>query len=152
MGSAEHATTTSPTDSVISALTAISETSMTRRSFVTSPVSASVSASAAAMALSTPYPDAELVRLGRDLNEAWQAERLAGDEAVEEAVLRCCDIVMRIEGQPATTFAGLGIKVLALSWCHDGDPLAWASLCASTTDRRLVASILNDIMTAGGMA
>ncbi|MET7242480.1 hypothetical protein ABZT49_03870 [Methylobacterium sp. EM32] len=126
---------------------------MTRRFFVArAAASASIAAPADVMAPTDAIPDAELISLGHDLNEAWKAERVAVDEAVEGAVLRCCDIVKRIERQPATTLAGLTIKVLALSWCHDGDPLAWASLCASTTDRRLVASILTDIMAAGGTA
>ncbi len=99
--------------------------------------------------LITLHPDTELVHLGRELDEAWQAERLAVEEAVEGAILRCRDIVEQIEGRTATTLDGLKVKALAVSWCHDGEPSAWAGHRAQATDRRLVGGILNDILAAG---
>lgn len=152
MGSAEHAPNTPFTDPVSPTLATTRRPLMTRRSFVTNAATtASVAAPAAVMAPIDLSPDAELVRLGRDLNEAWQTELLADEEAVGEAVLRCCDIVKRIEGRTATTLTGLKVKALAVSWCHDGDPSNWTRCHDATPDRRLVSSILDDILAMGGV-
>ena len=111
-----------------------------------------------------PQGDAELLRLGREFEAAWSHEiavlaRLkgvdtpAGDEEFDAAIDAVSAIVDRIEVIPATSLAGLQVKARAISWCHSGEPLeAEAFSDQQTTNVRIAASLVNDLLAMGGAA
>lgn len=98
--------------------------------------------------------DAELTRLGAELEAAWSveaadAERCETDEELEAVMARAGDIVDRIEHLPASTLAGLKVKARAVSWCNQGeeiDPNRFNPYNGATTDGRLAASIVRDLL------
>ncbi|WEX10330.1 hypothetical protein [Chelativorans sp. AA-79] len=62
--------------------------------------------------------DAELIRLGQELRQAWNDEQAlsdADDAVLEKAVARTVDIADRIKFLPATTMEGLAVKAFAVS-------------------------------------
>ena len=76
-------------------------------------------------------PDAELLRLGRELDAAWAHERATyarmkgsysqeGDRITQAAFDATGEIVGRIEELLATTLDGFKVKARAVSWCYDG--------------------------------
>jgi len=96
-------------------------------------------------------PDAELIALGERLRVAYAAERAASargasDEEVDAAMDACSEIVEAIVARPATTFAGLQVKGLAIAWCCNDEPFGEFG---DTTDRRVVASLLADLQAMG---
>ena len=99
--------------------------------------------------------DAELVRLGAQLDAAW-SEQVASDKAdndIDEPHERACEIAHRIEQMQATTIAGLIVKARACSWCHGGEPFEpdFFSLDGHpTTDLRLAASVFRDLLALSG--
>src|SRR3712207_4080015 len=106
----------------------------TRRSFMqTAAATLTVSATLAAptLAHADAHPDAELLRLGEELDRSWRAQRAteaawnregyhASDEEVDALVDETGRIVEQIMKQPATTLEGLKVKARAVSWCADG--------------------------------
>lgn len=114
------------------------------------------------------HPDAELLRLGKRLDELWAVERLAGeahrvakdwatDDAFMEAVRLSGEVVDEIEDLTATTLEGLQVKVRACSWClagasFDDHTFGDKSILnpGPTTDVRLASSILRDLAAMGG--
>ncbi len=87
----------------------------------------------AAVPEARPQADANLIRLLRQMLEAFEAERIAeklldatGSEddgcLVDAAYEATSRIVDEIERQRATTIAGLAVKALAVNWCS-GDPV-----------------------------
>jgi hypothetical protein len=111
-----------------------------------------------------PHPDAELIRLGRELDEISirQAEAIANAkrEQTEEAedfadavMTSAFAIVAGIEALSASTVAGLQVKYRALVWCYDGAPVTEEVLEAHPhpwIDRRLVVGILQDLSAMRG--
>ena len=119
----------------------------------------------AAIPEARPAPDAELMRLLRQMREAFEAEQVAYrasdanpcDEThgrVDDAWAATGRIVDAIEHQRATTVAGLAVKALACSWCggepgRHYDPEHLAEYCQ---DVRLALGIVDDllVMRKGG--
>jgi hypothetical protein len=103
------------------------------------------------------HPDAELIRLGHELEAFWKAEnavyeRLKGDTSDEATAQTTAanrltfDVVDQIEALSASTLEGVLVKVLAVSWCHCGDALEDDMFSdQNTTDVRLVSAILRDL-------
>jgi hypothetical protein len=109
-------------------------------------------------------PDAELIALGAELRTAWAIERDAysrheGNDTpeVEEMlgafVTATKAVVDKIEALRATTLEGLKVKALAISWAHCGEPIEDRDFAFNhqyvTTDVRLVASIIRDLLATG---
>ncbi len=100
--------------------------------------------------------DRTLVTLGEKLlsamrieHEADAADRLdnnpISDLAVERAYQACSAIVDEIEGLHASTLEGLGVKALAISWCHNSEtPIEFTD--SQMTDVRLAQSIVMDLL------
>lgn len=123
-----------------------------------------MTAPAAALAIHTGAPigepDADLLDLGRQLRAAWAAEnetaaKWAGTYTAEaaRATTAAADttraIAERIEKLPATTLAGVRVKVDAVSWCCSGEPFEDDTFChyaKPTTEVRIVSSILRDLL------
>lgn len=134
----------------------------TRRRLAGMLAASAAMAAPTSQALATPAHDAELIGLGRELAVAWQAENAtvasidgdfsqAAQDTLDTACERTSDIVSRIEDLHATTLAGLKVKLLALAWTRNSEPLDAASLFEkgqATTDQRLIAGILQDIQAA----
>jgi hypothetical protein len=104
----------------------------------------------AALAGARPHPDAELLRLGRELEEAWARERAtvrpaASDDEVNAVFNVASEIVGEIEALPATTLEGLRVKTRALSWCHDGEGIDFRDE-QDTTDLKLANGIVRDLL------
>ena len=112
-------------------------------------------------------PDAELLRLGEMLEEAWQQEveayALATDkddetpEAIRADALNdvTAMIVYQIEGMRALTLEGLQVKLRAVIWCHSGDPITAATFGDGhnpATATRLLVELLDDLSTMGARA
>jgi hypothetical protein len=97
--------------------------------------------------------DAELIRLGDELQKAWaHAKALEDDEtgAFEQAFQACGAIVDQIERCRASTFAGLRAKALAVHWCHDGaEIIELSEPDHQTTNIRLAQTIIRDLLAAG---
>jgi hypothetical protein len=96
-------------------------------------------------------PDAELIALEKELDEAWANERAVYAETKndnsEEADARCADafegtsdIVEKIDALPATTMDGLRVKAKCVEWCCAGDPKGITF--GDTTDVRIAAQIV----------
>lgn len=112
----------------------------------------------------TDHPDAALLALGARLDAAWVVERNLGadcraddtpekDAAFEKTFDACSSVVEQIEDLTATTLAGVIVKARACWWCHDGEPFEDNSLNRqATTDVRLAAGILRDLLAMGGKA
>ena len=109
-------------------------------------------------------PDAMLVRLGRELEEAWTHERevfstafaagrgLSADEQdalIDAACDKTSAIVGQIERTPARALKGLQVKARAIQWAYSGqsgrDTKIEPEEFGETTDMRLAASIVNDL-------
>ncbi len=108
-------------------------------------------------------PDARLLELGRQFEAAWVQQNRADDlceetlseEAyalIEAAVDATSAIVHKIDEFQAHTLAGLYVKARAVSWCHSGEEMHADSLAfdRATTDLRLAAMIVRDILAIGG--
>jgi len=103
------------------------------------------------------HPDAELLRLGRQLNDAWETEKQAfafwkgvfskeADAAKNAAAEPTGNIVDVIEKARACTPAGIAVKLRALSWCHGGAPFEdCVEREGLTTDVLLALSIVRDL-------
>jgi hypothetical protein len=112
-------------------------------------------------AAAAPHPDAELMRLGVDLDAARAVEdaffavyRHNTDEENEAATEPCSILVDQIEDIAATTLDGLMVKVRALMWCRVGEPMDLDDFCdgyplGPSTDVRLVVSIIADLTRMG---
>lgn len=130
-----------------------------------------IAAVAATPAVALPPPlhaDAELLRLGEQLTLAWAQEKAAWAAAEGEnnddgpltgnafdMVDETGAIVNQIEGTPATTLAGVLVKMQAIAWCCDGEFMTIEDLVDSTqptTNLLLVASLLRDLTAMGGSA
>lgn len=110
------------------------------------------------------HTDAELLRLGAELDEALARQNAAwaasAGELNDEGPLtlkshaafdECGGIVDRIELVTATTLAGLLVKAKALAWCRSDDPMTAETFGDHpTTDVRITASILADLRRLGG--
>lgn len=99
-------------------------------------------------------PDAELLRLGDELLEAWGRE---GDDGLDEAAFsaafaRTGAIVDRICALSPVTLDGLIVKAIAVSWCHSGDTVTGDTVTGESfdehpsTDMHLCASIVRDLL------
>jgi hypothetical protein len=105
------------------------------------------------------HPDAELLRLGQQLDDAWEAEKKAfavwegvfskeADAAKDAAAEPAGAIVDAIEELPARTPAGIAVKLRAVSWCHGGAPFEdCIEREGLTTDVLLALSIVRDLTT-----
>jgi hypothetical protein len=106
--------------------------------------------------------DAELVGLGEQLKAAAAAEASAWARCMEtqadedtrifESVAeKSSAIVHRIEQLPADTLKGVLVKVRALKWCMDDDPVTAGDLgnaaptYALATNVRVAVSLLGDL-------
>ncbi len=99
--------------------------------------------------------DAELLRLGAELDRAWARERtLTYDDGAchdgYEAANDASSVVGRhIEQQQAHTLEGLRVKARSVMWCHQWgkfEPFNRAE--QRTTDVRLVEAIVLDLVGA----
>ncbi len=101
-----------------------------------------------------PHPDAELIRLGRELEAAWAAERAAwialheddspeADAQSGAAYNRCDGIVDAIEAEQAATLDGVLVQARAVAWIYDGDDF---ELPGGTTDQRIACQIVRDLI------
>lgn len=90
--------------------------------------------------------DAELRRLGRELDEISSLQSRASDDT--DAIARLCDlggkVVRRIANTPALTLEGLKVKARAAMWCHEGDMTDLVR--AESTDLRLIAGVVTGIL------
>ncbi len=129
-----------------------------RRTFLRQLGAASMMALAATPAMATPA-DADLIALGERLRTAWQEENatferykgiLGSDDITDAAAAVSGAIVGEIEAAPATTLEGLKVKALALSWTHCGEVWLIDPPGESTTDTRLAASIVTDLLKMMG--
>jgi len=110
--------------------------------------------SLATRAAAAAHPDAELVRLGAELEAAWArqdaaAELAKTDDELEELMRPAEEAVERIEHLPAYTLAGLLVKARAISWCNCGeeiDPDRFCPFQGAATDGRIAASIVRDLL------
>jgi hypothetical protein len=101
------------------------------------------------------HPDAALLRLGAELDDAWARENAyfatrveqSGDDA-ETAMATCYDLVARIQPIPATTLDGLLVKARAFAWCRgDGGEVDLSDyLEDQATDTLIAGGILTDLM------
>lgn len=111
--------------------------------------------------------DAELLRIGREFEDAWNVSEEAWQDyeafdmeaedtgacirartACTAAHERVAALVAQIEQLPAFTLPGLLVKRRALAWCVCDDSFSLADLdCAepATTDMRLIVSMLRDM-------
>jgi len=135
----------------------------TRRAMLTGAVALPLALPVAALAATVaPSPDAELIRLGAELDAAWAAEApfaermealdtVEADEAWEAALGRTSDIAGKIAEATATTLAGLMVKARACSWCRDGEPFTDTTFDEQgTTDVSLAAGVMRDLLAMGG--
>ena len=108
-----------------------------------------------------PSPvDTELIGLGRQLAVEWQRlDRMyavavdRSDEALDALTAPLVAIVQRIEHVQAHTLEGVRAKALAISWCNDGDEISpdqFSPYVGATTDARIAASIVRDLLRIGG--
>jgi hypothetical protein len=129
-------------------------------------VGAVLSAATAEMVV-TINPDAELIELGRQLQVAWAREKELfalcrdsisdGAEGEADAVWKeaeaaheaCSKIVARMEELQAHTLAGVRVKVLALSWTHNGEEFSPDFFGGDATDFCLAAQIMRDLSAMG---
>lgn len=110
------------------------------------------------------HPDAELIALGRELEEAWENEKAVyaawegicthdSDAICEEANKASSAIVDRIEACRARTLEGVRVKALAVSWCVCGEPFEDDTFSdQKTTDVRLASAVLRDLLAMKGGA
>ncbi len=116
-------------------------------------------AGSAGAALSASHPNSEMLVLGRqfeiawaDEQRAWNAGTAAADKQTRRALTaqaeelseRTSAIISQIEARQATTLEELRVKARAVSWCCCGD---LTDFDQKTTDMRLVASILRDLLS-----
>ena len=101
--------------------------------------------------------DAELLRLGEDLEASWRGMQALekapppfaaaeGNDLFEIAAEKNTKLLEAVCDAPATTLAGLRVKARAVLICHAGD---WRSVVADftkTSDFRLAGSILGDLL------
>jgi hypothetical protein len=108
-------------------------------------------------------PDADLLRLGRELDKAVATEAAAfadterngggWSEAGDVALHDKFRIVDEIELLNATTLAGIHVKLRAVRACLGGDPITAEELAGHegpATDMRLIADLLNDLSAIEG--
>ena len=128
---------------------------MDRRAFLAASAALPVTgAVAAGLPAETTTADAELLRLGTELESAWTRERALIDsktwgDTYEAAFNASSAIVDQIEQQRAHTLEGVRVKVRAVMWCHQGEeddaePFR-LSHYQRTTDVRLAESIVLDL-------
>jgi hypothetical protein len=115
----------------------------------------------------TAKPDAELIELGHQLQVAWAQEKelfaLCRDsisdctEGEADAVWKeagaaheaCSKIVASMEELQAHTLAGIRVKVMALSWTHNGEEFSPDFFGGDATDFCLAAQIMRDLSAMG---
>jgi len=142
-----------------------------RRGLLTALGAASVAAPIPTLAATSA--DADLIRLGRDLDAAWAvsvaaykaAEIEAPDydgplsEAAEATMEAGAEIVDQIKGCTATTLSGIIVKTRAIHWCQGltepgaGDPILEMDefrFPVPTTDRRILLGLLDDLTRLAG--
>ena len=110
-------------------------------------------AAASAAPGAPPHPDAALLRLGAELDAAWLHQEAAAKSMSDDEFEAMMDaggvLVDRIEHLPARTLEGLLVKARAISWCNSGeeiDPDRFSPYPSATTDARLAASIVRDLL------
>ena len=130
-----------------------------------------LAAAPAALAAASPHPDAGLLRLGDLLEAAWAVEKAAyaaaegidPDDAPEnlhatEMMERCGAIVDQITPIPATTYAGVQVKVRAASWCRNSEPfeveefdpyIPGQAPSPPSPSARVLASLMTDLVAIG---
>ena len=106
-------------------------------------------------------PDAELLRLGALLTDAWllESQAYAAEEATSdangiaaEAMERTSRVACRILDLPAKTLSGLLVKLRVFLWTHDGEPFKLADIYDDpdpSMDIRILGSIITDLSAMG---
>lgn len=105
------------------------------------------------------HPDAELLRLGAELDAVWKKERAAWDSIdqsnqddidakrglAEQHYKEASSVVSQIWQLPATTLEGLRTKAMAVAWCHGSDEV---KLCSgdSHSDLGFADAIVKDLL------
>jgi hypothetical protein len=99
--------------------------------------------------------DAELLRLGAELDRAWAQEKAliyddgACGDGYEVANDASSAVGRQIEKQQAHTLEGLRVKARAVMWCHQGEEMDGEPFTLSdqgTTDVRLVEALIRDLV------
>lgn len=126
-----------------------------RRLAPAAPLAGAAAAGAYESLRSPEHPDAALLELGRELDAAWAAERVARDDDSDpEGVLGdaaadvSAAVAHRIEKVPARTLDGLLVKARAVAWCVCGDEFTPEE--DATTDLRLAHGIVEDLRRIAG--
>ena len=131
---------------------------MDRRAFLAAsaalPVTGAVAEAVAGLPAETTTADAELLRLGDELDRAWAHEKALIDsetwgDTYETAYEASRAVVGQIEQQQAHTLEGLRVKARAVMWCHQGDEMDGEPFSLTenqTTDVRLAESIVLELV------
>lgn len=131
----------------------------TRRSMMGG--AAALAAVVAMPVMASEHADAELLRLGRELERAWANERAITaafhgvyDDDANNLVDDVCDasgrIVDQIRKVTATTPSGLRVKARAICWIRGEEEIQ--SVEADSIDARMVAGLLRDLLNMRGVA
>lgn len=133
---------------------------LSRRGIFGATLALAVPATASAAPQPFQHPDAELVRLARELWAEWDisdayfasAGDLSGD-AVEAAMAPAGDIVDRIELIAPRTLDGFRVHALALAWCKCWDRTHPAEIQGieedCTTSGRILQGLLAGLLAGG---
>ena len=121
----------------------------------------------APVAVAQPHPDAELLRMGAELETEWARQTAffenthdATDEDAMEAMAPSRNSVQSIQDAKACTLAGLQVKALAIAWCCDDRERGIDGIAQfepedlfdlATTDERIAWSIVQDLLRMGRM-
>ena len=111
--------------------------------------------------------DAELLRLGSHLTNAWAIENAAwsaadgeDDEgprtAEAQALMEATGVIVaRIQRERAMTLDGLRVKMRAVLWCRAGDPVSVKDISFSKPpgiDMAMLAGLIADLTAMGAPA
>ena len=91
-----------------------------------------------------------LVRaLGEELDVATAAYESSSAKEFDAAYKKAKAVVERIVAAPATTIEELRVKAKAVAWCYSFEPIELVAEFGDTTNVRLLASILRDLLAEG---
>lgn len=96
----------------------------------------------------TPSVSTLAIEFERRLSDQLDAEKDDAGPAFEQAYAHTEQVVLQILALPARSLDDLILKARALAWCH-GDDFDGFDDCGGTTDMRLAASIIRDLLKMG---
>ena len=122
-----------------------------RRPLVAGAASTVSAALSIPLAKTTGGDDAELLRLGHDMDRLIAEENAAkpahndGDWTAWEAAYERSQVAVRaVTELPARSLEGFRIKARAVAWCYSGDEVDFPD--TSSTDMKLVNAIIRDLL------